>query len=108
MPGIASDAAPMTGAIDQLTSGGGQPAAASAGGGSPGASGQDQQRAQLAAFMGRLRELDQHIDQVFGEMPALRPLAQQMKAAIKQAVQKASQAAPPQTGSSEAVPTSSQ
>jgi uncharacterized protein (DUF885 family) len=106
MPAIGGDAAPMTGAIDALTSGGGQPAA----GGAPGnnASGQDQQRAQLAAFMGKLRELDQHIDQVFGEMPALKPMAQQMKALIKQAVQKASQAAPPQTGSSEGVPTASQ
>lgn len=106
MPGIASDQAPMTGAIDALTSGGGQPATGQAPGG--GANGQDQQRAQLAAFMGKLRELDQHIDQVFNEMPALKQVGQQMKAILKQAVQKASQAAPPQTASSEAVPTSSQ
>lgn len=104
MPGIASDAAPMTGAIDALTSGGGAPASASGGAGA----GQDQQRAQLAAFMGRLRELDQHIDQVFNEMPALKQIAQAMKGQLKMAVQKASQAAPPQTASSEAVPTSSQ
>jgi hypothetical protein len=105
-PGIGGDAAPMTGAIDALTSGGGQPAAAS--GGPGGAGGSDQQRAQLTAFMGQLRELDQHVDQVFGQMPALRAIGQQMKSMIKQAVQKASQAAPAPSGSSEAVPTASQ
>jgi hypothetical protein len=100
-PNIGGDAASTPGAIDMLTAGGGSPASGAA----PGA---DQQRAQLAAFMGKLRELDQHIDQVFGEMPALRQVAQQMKAMLKQAVQKAAQTAPAQTASSEAVPGGSQ
>lgn len=95
---IGGAAAQVPGAIDQATQSSGVPAA----------TGVDQQRQQLAAFMGKLRELDQHIDQVFGEMPALRAVAQQMKAALKQAVQKAAQTAPPQTASSEAVPGGSQ
>jgi hypothetical protein len=96
-PAIGGEAAAVPGAIESLTQSGGGPTA-----------GASQQQAQLAAFMGKLRELDQHIDQVFNEMPALRPIAQQMKAALKQAVQKAAQASPPQTSSSEAVPGASQ
>jgi hypothetical protein len=102
MPPMGGGASPSS-AIDDFGAGMGAPAA----GGQPGA-GVDQQRAQLQAFMGRLRELDQQIAQVFNEMPALQPIAQQMKQLLKRAVQESVKTASPQSGSSEAVPTASQ
>ena len=68
----------------------------------------DQQRAQLQAFMGTLRDLDQQAQQVFGQMPALQPLAQQFSQLIKKAAQEAAKHAPAQTGSGMAVPTAGQ
>lgn len=101
-PAIAPNAGLPGGAIDALTANGGQPAA-----GSPGA-GADAQRAQLQAFMQKLRDLDQTITDTFTEMPALQPVANQMKALLKTAVQNAAKTAPPQTASSDALPTASQ
>lgn len=106
MPPIAGATAPP-GALDAMGAGGGAPAADAGSPGSPGA-GADQQRAQLQAFMGSLRELDQHTTQVFGEMPALQPIANQIKALLKKAVQDAAKTAPTQTSSSLAVPSASQ
>lgn len=105
MPAIGGEAAQTPGAIDSLTSGGGSPAAASPNGPAAGA---DQHRAQLMAFAQELRGLDEHIKQVYGKMPSLQQFMQQHLAITKQAIQKAAQAVPAQTGSSEAVPTSSQ
>lgn len=105
-PAIGGDTGAPPGAIDAMGAGGGAPAAAGAPGGA--AAGADQQRAQLQSFMGKLRELDTQITQVFTGMPALQPVAQQMKQLLKKAVQDAAKTAPPQTASSEAVPTSSQ
>lgn len=90
-----------------MGAGGGAPAAEGGSPGSPGG-GADAQRAQLTAFMGKLRELDQHVDTVYAEMPSLAPIAKQVKALIKKSVQDATKTAPAQNASSEAVPTASQ
>lgn len=66
--------------------------------------GVDQQRAQVEAFMGQLRDLDQQIQQVMGQMPALGEITQQMRGLIKQAVQQAVSTMPKQTGSAAALP----
>jgi ribosomal 50S subunit-associated protein YjgA (DUF615 family) len=76
--------------------------------GSPAAGGADQARAQLEAFMGRLRDLDQQVQQTMQEMPALGPIAQQMRQLIRRAVQEAVKTAPAQTASAQAVPTAGQ
>lgn len=101
-PAIAPDAGLPGGAIDALTASGGQPASSG-----PGA-GAEAQRAQLGAFMQKLRDLDQQITTVFSEMPALAPVATQLKTLLKTAVQNAAKTAPPQTASSDSVPTASQ
>jgi hypothetical protein len=103
-PSIGSGPSPAaSSALSDFGSGQGQNAASS----SP-SSGIDQQRAQLQAFMGRLRELDQHIEQVFTEMPALAPLAQQMKALIKRAITESVGTGSPRSSSGESTPTASQ
>lgn len=81
----------VPGAIDMLTAGAGAPAAGD-------------QQAQLAAFMGKLRDLDAQVDDVFGENPALGQIGQQIHGLIKQAVVAAAKMAPAQTPSGQAVP----
>lgn len=81
----------VPGAIDALTQGAGQPAAGD-------------QQAQLAAFMGQLRDLDQQVQDVFGQVPALGQIGQQMRGLIKQAVVASAKMAPAQTPSGQAVP----
>lgn len=73
----------------------------------PGA-GVDQERAQLQAFMGKLRDLDQQVKQTLSELPALQPFAQQWDGLFRKIVQGAAKTAPTQTGSAQALPTAGQ
>jgi hypothetical protein len=63
---------------------------------------------QLQQFMGKLRQLDAQITDVFGDMPSLQSTANQMKALLKKAVQDAAKQSSTQTASSAMVPTASQ
>jgi hypothetical protein len=91
---IAGSAAPGASAIDALTGGPGAPAAG----------GLDQQRAQLEAFMGELRQLDQQVTETLGKMPNLSQIQQQIRALLKRAVQESVKAVPAQTDSGQGVP----
>lgn len=70
--------------------------------------GMDQQRQMLLTIMQQMRDFDGQIDQVFGQLPSLAPIATQMHTLVKRAVQEAVKAAPQQTASSEAVPMGAQ
>lgn len=85
----------MPGVIDALTVSGGQPAAG----------GLDQQRAELEAKMGQLRDLDAQVQTVFNDLPALAPIGNQIRTLIRQAVRESVKMAPTQTASGAAVPT---
>jgi len=108
--GIAGAAAPAS-SMDALGSpNGGAESPAPAGnptGLTPG-SGNDQQLAQLQAFMGKLRQLDEQVKATLAEMPALQPFGQQWTALFQKIVQGAAKTAPKQTGSAQAIPTSGQ
>ena len=83
---------------------------ASAGGGLDGnaqgntSSGPDQQRGQLDAVMGQIRQLSQQVDAIGQQIPAMASEVQQIRAVLKRMIVKAAQQAPQQTESSQALP----
>lgn len=71
--------------------------------GVPGA-GVDQQRAQVQAYMGQLRDLDRQAGEVLGQFTQLQPIATQISALIKKAAQEVAKTVSGQSGSAEALP----
>lgn len=98
MPPMVGNVSPAPTAMDMLGAGVPQP---------PGA-GVDQQRAELEAFIGQLRDFSTQGKALFASMPALQKVGQQFDALVQQAVQQVVKSVPPQTGSSEAVPMAGQ
>ena len=71
--------------------------------GPPGA-GQDAAQASLMDLMGRIRDLQVQVDDLGGQFPAIQPLAQQVRAILKQMVVAAANQGSAQTQSSAMVP----
>lgn len=79
-----------------------------ANGPSPEPGGADGAQQGVEDFIGKIRELDQQVSSVLGQMPAAAQEAQQIKAALRRLIAKAAQMGPTKTASSDAVPMAGQ